>query len=47
MTLFFNDATLQAGHLVLYQDYEDGSGATLFAYDITTDGPILGMTFRF
>ena len=47
MTVFGNDATLRAGYRVLYQDYEDGSGATLFAYDVTTHGPILGMTFRF
>ncbi len=47
MTVFGNDATLIAGYRILYQDYEDGSGANRFAYDITTHGPIIGMNFRF
>ena len=47
MTVFGNDATLHAGYRVLYQDYEDGSGADRFAYDITTHGPMIGMNFRF
>lgn len=47
ITVFGNDATLRVGYRVLYQNYEDGSGANRFAYDITTHGPIIGMNFRF
>lgn len=47
MTVFGNDATLIAGYRVLHQDYEDGSGANRFAFDVTTHGPIIGMNFRF
>ena len=47
MTVFGNDATLHAGYRVLYQDYEDGSGADRFAYDVTTHGPMIGMNFQF
>ena len=47
MTVFGNDATLHAGYRVLYQDYEDGSGADRFAYDVTTHGPMTGMNFQF
>ncbi len=35
------------GYRALYQDYETGSGADKFKYDITTHGPILGLTYRF
>ncbi len=28
-------------------DYEDGSGADLFVYDVVTSGPGLGLTYRF
>ena len=47
MTMFGNDATLLVGYRVLYQDYEDGSGANRFAYDVTTHDPIIGMKFWF
>ena len=40
--LFGKDASVVAGYRVLDQDFEDGSGANKFAYDVTTHGPILG-----
>jgi opacity protein-like surface antigen len=36
-----------ASYRYLDVDYEDGSGADLFVYDIATSGPGLGVTFRF
>ncbi len=45
--LFGKDASVIAGYRALYQDFEDGSGANKFAYDVTTHGPILGMVIRF
>ncbi|WP_426256996.1 hypothetical protein, partial [Sphingomonas sp. DC2300-3] len=30
-----------------YMDYESGSGPDRFAYDVLTDGPIIGISFRF
>ncbi len=45
--LFGKDASVVAGYRVLVQDFEDGSGANRFAYDVTTHGPILGMVIRF
>ena len=47
MTVFGNDATLLVGYRVLYQDFEDGSGANRFAYDMTTHVPIFGMDVHF
>lgn len=38
---------LVAGYRALYQDYETGSGASKFAYDATTHGPLLGLGYRF
>ena len=35
--------SLFGGYRALYQDYEDGSGADLFKYDVTTHGPVLGL----
>jgi hypothetical protein len=35
------------GYRALYQDYENGHGATKFAYDATTHGPVLGVSYRF
>lgn len=40
-------ASLQAGYRWVYTDYETGSGATLFRYDILTQGPQLGFSWRF
>ncbi len=31
----------------LHQDFEDGSDANKFAYDVTTHGPVLRMVIRF
>ncbi len=45
--LYGRDASVIAGYRALYQDFEDGSGANKFAYDVTTQGPILGMVIRF
>ena len=45
--LFGKDASVVAGYRVLDQDFEDGSGANKFAYDVTTHGPVLGMVIRF
>jgi hypothetical protein len=36
-----------AGYRGLYVDYSKGSGPTLFEYDMTLHGPILGVTARF
>jgi len=35
------------GYKVLFVDYSKGSGPTHFEYDMTTHGPILGVTARF
>ena len=37
--------TLLGGYRALYQDYETGSGSNEFKYDVTTHGPILGLTY--
>lgn len=39
--------SLELGYRWLSQDFEDGSGANAFVYDITTGGPFLGLTFKF
>ncbi len=39
--------TVDAGYQLLYIDYEHGSGDRRFLYDVATDGPIIGATFRF
>jgi len=44
---FARHASLQAGYRFLYTDYENGSGATYFKYDILSSGPQLGVTFHF
>ena len=36
-----------AGFRAFDVDYEDGSGADLFRYDVLTSGPQIGVTFRF
>lgn len=38
---------LSAGYLILYADYEDGHGSDLFRYDMTSQGPFVGVTFSF
>ena len=39
--------SIDAGYQWAYMDYETGSGLRRFAYDVSTTGPILGLTFRF
>lgn len=39
--------TFDAGYQLVYMDYESGSGADRFAYDVLAHGPVLGVTFRF
>jgi hypothetical protein len=43
----FNNFSVILGYRVWYADYESGSGADLFKYDVTTHGPGIGMTFHF
>lgn len=35
------------GYRVMYQDYEEGVGASRFKWDATMHGPVVGMEFRF
>jgi hypothetical protein len=42
-----DSADVVASYRYLDVDYEDGSGADLFVYDVATSGPGLGVTFRF
>lgn len=35
------------GYRAIYSDYETGSGARSFSYDVLTHGPTLGVQFRF
>jgi hypothetical protein len=37
--------SLLAGYRYMSIDYEDGSGANLFKYDVTMNGPLLGVNF--
>jgi opacity protein-like surface antigen len=39
--------SLNAGYRWVYTDYSDGSGANEFQYDMLSQGPQLGVTFRF
>ena len=39
--------SLQAGYRWLYMDYETGSGASRFKYDMLNQGPQIGFTFHF
>ena len=39
--------SLQAGYRWVYMDYESGSGGSLFRYDVLSQGPQVGVTFRF
>jgi hypothetical protein len=43
----FNNLSVILGYRAWYADYESGSGADLFRYDMTTHGPGIGMTFHF
>jgi len=42
-----NDARVLGGYRALYQDYQDGSGANKFEWDMTLYGPIFGMAVEF
>lgn len=42
-----SSTTIDVGYQVFYMKYESGSGSRRFMYDVVTDGPILGATFRF
>lgn len=35
------------GYRILYQDYESGSGADAFKWNVTTQGPLAALGFRF
>ena len=38
---------MQAGYRTVSMDYDEGSGLNEFKYDVVTQGPQLGVTFRF
>lgn len=42
-----DSCSLQAGYRLVYTDYDTGSGANRFKYDMLTHGPQIGLTFRF
>jgi hypothetical protein len=44
---FGERASMQIGYRAVSMDYDDGSGADEFKYDVVTQGPQLGVTFRF
>lgn len=44
---FSQAGLLQLGYRWLYTDYSTGSGTSLFHYDVMTEGPQVGLTFRF
>ncbi|MEM9063585.1 MAG: hypothetical protein AAGD13_24260 [Pseudomonadota bacterium] len=41
------DATAFFGYRALGQDFSEGSGSTLLAWDVVAHGPIIGSAFRF
>jgi len=42
-----NRASIELGYRWLDIDYSSGDGATLFTYDVLTQGPVMGFAFRF
>ncbi len=44
---FSETGVFQMGYRWVYNDYESGSGAKYFRYDVTSQGPQVGVTFRF
>jgi hypothetical protein len=42
-----DDATVFGGYRTLYQDYEDGHGNSKFEWDITLQGPVVGLQIAF
>jgi hypothetical protein len=45
--LFGLDSSFLAGYRALSQDFDDGSGANRFEWDVTVHGPIMGLAMRF
>ncbi len=39
--------SIWGGYRILDVDYDSGSGANLFEYDVTMSGPIVGLAYRF
>lgn len=39
--------TIDVGYQLFYMKYGKGSGRDRFLYDVVTQGPIVGATFRF
>jgi len=44
---FGERASMQAGYRAVSGDYDEGSGLSEFKYDVVTQGPQLGVIFRF
>jgi hypothetical protein len=44
---FGERSSMQVGYRWLDVDYDEGSGSSEFKYDVVTQGPQLGVTFRF
>ena len=42
-----DNAQLGFGYRLLYMDYQSGTGANRFAYDVLTHGPVVGAAFDF
>ena len=42
----FKNVSFAGGYRALYQDYEDGSGPSLFKYKATLHGPLLGLNIK-
>lgn len=42
-----NNAEFRGGYRILVQDYKNGSGDSEFAWDMTTQGPLVGLAFSF
>lgn len=42
-----SSAQLAFGYRVLYMDYDSGSGANRFEYDVLTQGPVIGVALDF
>ena len=43
----FKHVSFIGGYRAIGQDYEEGSGSSLFRFDATIHGPLLGVNFRF
>jgi hypothetical protein len=42
-----SSTTIDVGYQLFYMKYDKGSGSDRFLYDVVTQGPIVGATFRF